>query len=134
MTQIDELVKDARTMSIAMDKTFKDSNAANTWRAVANALEAQSARIAILEAQLAAFREALEPFAEAALNLPYPYCDVIEIGTMRDFDLWESPAAIDGDAQWNAAIEASARVAERDKDNPTAGKFIATNIRALKRG
>ncbi len=48
MTQIDELVKDARIMAIAMDKTFADSNAANTWRAVANALEAQAAREALL--------------------------------------------------------------------------------------
>jgi chromosome segregation ATPase len=45
MTQIDELVKDARTMAIAMDKTFKDSKAAHTWRAVADALESQAAEL-----------------------------------------------------------------------------------------
>lgn len=45
----DDPVKLARTMSIAMDKTFKDSTAANSWRAVANALEAAYAKIAELE-------------------------------------------------------------------------------------
>lgn len=43
--QIVKLTKDARTMAIAMDRTFSDSNAANTWRAVANALESQAAEL-----------------------------------------------------------------------------------------
>ncbi len=51
-TQIDELVKNARSMAMAMDKTFSDSNAANTWRAVANALEAQAARESLLREDL----------------------------------------------------------------------------------
>jgi hypothetical protein len=45
----DDPLKLARTMAIAMDKTFHESNAANSWRAVANAIEAAYAKIAELE-------------------------------------------------------------------------------------
>jgi len=65
----DDLVKNARTIAVAMDKTFKDSNAANTWRAVANAIENQSAeltrlreRVAELEAREVRYQEALEAY------------------------------------------------------------------------
>lgn len=62
----DDTVKLARTMAVAMDKTFHESTAANSWRAVANALEAAYARIEEQDAALGMAKKALEPFAKYA--------------------------------------------------------------------
>lgn len=62
----DDPVQLARTMAMAMDKTFHESNAANSWRAVANALEAAYKRIEEQGAALRMAKKALEPFAKYA--------------------------------------------------------------------
>lgn len=59
---------------------------------------------------------------------------LIKDAKLEIHDLIKQYWPIDGDAQWNAALEAASKCAESDKDNPTAGKWIAVNIRSLKRG
>ena len=75
------------------DETYVKINKIKKWMQFPDS-QFISARIASLEAQLKAFREAAEPFEEAASNLPDPYCDASRLGELRDFDLWESPAAM----------------------------------------
>jgi hypothetical protein len=60
----DDPVKLARTMAMAMDKTFHESNAANSWRAVANALEAAYAKIAELEKHNGSLRAKIDADAQ----------------------------------------------------------------------
>jgi post-segregation antitoxin (ccd killing protein) len=100
MTQVDDLVKRARAFGLPIVDVLAD------------ALEAQAARVKELE-------KALEPFAEAALNLPEPYCDALEIGSLRDFDLWESAAAMGinaSDLIRARALMSALRNAEGKKD------------------
>lgn len=60
--------------------------------------------------------------------------DLVDIRTVTAYESgFEAGKDEAGDAQWNAAIDEAAKVAERDKNNPTAGRFIAANIRSLKR-
>ncbi len=85
-------------------------------------LAAASAERASLHAKLAKAREGLRPFANAASDLPDPYCDAEHIGDLSDFDCWESPAAMSINA--SDLIHARAILAELSDDEAPAQKLL----------
>jgi chromosome segregation ATPase len=94
----DEALDEASDMR---DEAYIDASAEKpiSWQSMHEAecaaRHAALADLAAAKARIYALEEALKPFADAAADLPDPFCDMMSIKSDCDFSIWECAASLD---------------------------------------
>jgi hypothetical protein len=93
---------DARDEASDMrDEAYIDASAEKpiSWQSMHEAecagRHAALADLTAAKARISELEEALKPFADAAADLPDPFCDMMVISSDRDFSIWECAASLD---------------------------------------